>query len=228
MGRDEVDIELFVPVGIDGLGDSRVLTADRATARLTGLDGRPIDLGQVGLPHPYLEKPAHQAIWVREDVYSRMKDQPARLEIDYSLTSMRANPAQILPALAGDQWIPSVGRCATRANSGGTQIDLRCLVPGTPPCAAAFLENLHTGQRNPEIADCNPDYGPYLGRLGGDTMIRFGASFPFRDAGGLVRYPVDQSQLKDAHLVFRAYWPEAHFTRQVVISNVRLSDFRAE
>jgi hypothetical protein len=175
-----------------------------------------------------MEGQSHQEIWVREGVYNRMKDQPARLEIDYSLTLMRANTAQIIPALAGDRWIPNVGRCATRTNSAGTQIELRCLVPGKPPCAAAFLQNPVTGQRNTETSDCNPDYGPYLGRLGGDTMFRFGANFPFRDARGLVRYSVDQSQLKDANVVFRAYWPEAHFTRQVIVPSVRLSDWRPE
>jgi hypothetical protein len=228
MGRDEVEIELFVPVRINGLGEGLMLRADRTIARLTGLDGRAIELGQVGLPRPLLDRPVHQAVRVPEDVYNRMKDQPARLEINYSLTLMKANPTQDMPALSGDRWIPGFGRCATRTNSGGTQIELRCLVPGKPPCAATFLENPRNGQRNPETSGCSPDYGPYLGRLGGDTMTRFGASLPFRDAGGLVNYLVDRSQLKDARVVFRAYCPESHFTRQVVLSDVRLSDWRAE
>jgi hypothetical protein len=39
---------------------------------------------------------------------------------------------------------------------------------------------------------------------------------------------VRESQLRDSRVVVWTYRPEAHFTRQVVIPDIRLSDWKAE
>jgi hypothetical protein len=62
-------------------------------------------------------------------------------------------------------------------------------------------------------------YAPYFGRLNGDSMNRFSASLPFQG---------EESQLKDDRVVFRVYRPLSHFTRQVAIPDIRLSDWRAQ
>jgi hypothetical protein len=52
-------------------------------------------------------------------------------------------------------------------------------------------------------------------------MSRFGSLFPLLDS-------VDESQLKRERVLFRVYQPEAHFTRQVAIPDIRLSDWAAQ
>ena len=119
-----------------------------------------------------------------------------------------------MPALGDREWVPGVGRCATRVSPGFfPQFQLSCLAPGTPPCFAWFV----AGHEN---EPCGSDYAPWFGRIDGDSMSRFGSSFTLADS-------VNQSQLKNARILFRVYEPEAHFARHVVIPDIRLSDWTA-
>jgi hypothetical protein len=40
------------------------------------------------------------------------------------------------------RWISELGRCTAGADASGTQIDLHCVAPGSPPCTDWFLENV--------------------------------------------------------------------------------------
>ena len=44
-------------------------------------------------------------------------------------------------------------------------------------------------------------------------------------ANALAKYPVDGSQLQDARAVIRVYRAAEHFTRTLVIPDIRLSDW---
>jgi hypothetical protein len=59
-------------------------------------------------------------------------------------------------------------------------------------------------------------------------MGRFGATLPFRDAAGLTHYPVDGERLPDSHVVLRAYEAADHFSRRLVVPEIRLKDWQAE
>jgi len=61
-----------------------------------------------------------------------------------------------------------------------------------------------------------------------DSMSQFGGGIKFRDLQGLAKYPVDGSQLGEARVFLRSYRPAAHFTRRLVIPDVRLSDWKAD
>ena len=56
-------------------------------------------------------------------------------------------------------------------------------------------------------------------------MGRFGRNLPFRDPTGLAHYPVDGSQLAESQVVLRTYQPQDHFTRRLVIPEIRLKDW---
>lgn len=228
-GVAAADVVANVPLGVNGVGDGQSLAIDRLTARLTEPGGNVVEIVSASQPgSPTWE--AHQPMWIPEDVYNRIKDQPSRLEIDYSLTLLKASPVQTMPALDGDRRLPDLGRCVTRTVAGDTQIELHCVRPGQPPCTTAFLENPRTGKRaNANNPGCGLNYSPYYsGHIFGDSMNRFHADFFFRDPSGQIQYPVDESQLKDARVVIQVYQPLAHFTRQVVIPDIRLSDWRPE
>ena len=162
------------------------------------------------------QKPRYQLIYVPREVYNRVKDQPLSLEIDYSLTLLVANVAQTMPAVSGDQWIEGVGRCATRNDAAGMGIDVGCLTPGKPPFNTWSLKSW-MGPQGRESLRGQPDFAPYFGRINGDSISRF-----------TFQLPAFGSQLKDEQAVVRVYRPEAHFTRRVIIPDIRLSDWRAE
>ena len=97
---------------------------------------------------------------------------------------------------------------------------------GKPPsCATFFLEHVPSGRRNPEIVRCSPDYRPIFALSGPDAMRRFGVAVPFRDPAGLGHFPVNGPLLREARVVMRIYRAEDHFTRQVVIPDIRLRDW---
>jgi hypothetical protein len=58
-------------------------------------------------------------------------------------------------------------------------------------------------------------------------MTRFGAGLPFHDPSGLAQYPVDGSQLAESRVVLRIYQPLDHFTRRLVIPEIRLKDWES-
>ncbi len=211
---------VFVPVNVQGVGDGESLYADRAIARLAGPDGRTFELGPAPQFYDFRGGTFHQSIAVPQEIWNLVKDQPVRLEIDYSLTMLKPGPDHTIPALGGNQLVPEAGRCATRMNGDDTQIELGCLVSGRTSCVTTFIQNARTGQITAQDRDCRPDYAPYFGRLVGDSMSRTYANFLIQG--------VNASELKDAQMIVRVYRPVAHFTRQIVIPNINLADWTAK
>jgi hypothetical protein len=228
----EDDVLVYLPLRVAGLPADTMLKADRSEVRLTRPDGKTenLELGndlEIRNEGPGdSEKRIHHGIHIQGDLYRRVIDRPVRLEIDYSLTLFRLTSSHALPALGGDQRIPDLGWCATKVNEGGTNIRFHCLEPGEiPMCSTLFLEHAPSGHRNPGRSVCSPDYAPYFGRYLPDAISRFGVNLPFRDPSGLARYPVDGSQLPQSRVVVRVYQPADHFTRRLVIPEIRLKDW---
>jgi hypothetical protein len=221
---------LYIPVRIDGLKDGRWLLPDATTVRITDSAGKPLDLHAQAMPLEIRESSNYQSMMVEDASYSRVKDQPLRLEIEYSLTVMRANPVQTVPAVDGDRWIPDLGRCRAGASPSGSSVELHCVAARPLPCMDWSLENTRTGQKSPRArppqttgmyhpGTCLPDYSPYIAGIGGDPGVRYDTCFSL---AGLM----EPSHLNDARLVALVYRPEAHFIRRVVIPDFRLSDWR--
>jgi hypothetical protein len=232
----DTDMRIYLPLRVSGLAPDVVLKGDRAEVRVIDADGSAIKLGpaeDLELFHEGKrgsEEQIYHPIHLRRDLYDRFKDKRVRLGIDYSLTLLRLSSAHAIPALNGDQRMPSVGWCRTRMNDAGTAILLECLEAGrTPHCGSVFMENVTSGRRNPMISDCDPDYAPYFGsNFVYDAMGRFGVELPFCDPTGLAHYPVDGPLLPASRLVLRTYDAQDHFTRRVVTPEIRLSDYQGE
>jgi hypothetical protein len=158
---------VFIPVNIQGLGDGELLDADRENVRLAGPDGRTFDLGPAAQLHQVRGGTLHQSIAVPQEIWNVVKDQPVRLELDFSLTLLKAGTDHTVPAIGGNQWVPETGRCGTRMNRDNTQIEFGCLLPGENSCVTTFLRNPRTGQVTAQDRDCRADYAPYFGRLEG-------------------------------------------------------------
>ena len=212
---------VYVPISISGLPADTILNNDHVTVQVTGGDGKLVDLGPAGNLQVRNEGPvrarnsAHHMIYVRDDLYGRIQDQAVRLSDSHGV-----------PAIGGQQTIAGIGRCGTKLNPAGTAVLVSCIEAGKPPsCATYFLEHISSGTRSPEIVRCSPDYRPILALTDRDAIRRFGVAVPFRDPAGLGHFPVNGPQLRESQVVMRIYRAEDHFTRRVVIPDVRLSDW---
>jgi hypothetical protein len=199
-----------------GVAGNQILVIDRMSPRIAGPGGKETNLGD-DRGSRFIEHLGHELVWVPEDIYDRLKDQPLTLEIEYSLTLLEAGPANSIAAEGGDRWIEGVGRCATRAGARGALVELGCLSPGNMPCFTFSVESSGTDSQPAQSNGCNSDYAPYAEHVNGDSISRFARELPFLGP-----------RMKDAQVVFTAYHPVTHFTRQVVIPNIRMKDWRAE
>jgi hypothetical protein len=231
-------ITAYIPLRITGLPDDSILKLDRSIGHIVSRNGSaetlsvPNDLGDDLEVHNdgsgKTERLTHQAVRMRGNVYDRVKDEPVRLEIDYSFTLMKLSAAYALPALDGDERFAETGWCKTRLNESATAVEVRCLEAGKSPfhCASFFLENPIKETRNPARLGCGDDYQPYFGHYQPiDIITRVGANLPFHDMSGLAKYPVDGSQLAQAQAVIRLYRAQDHFTRRLVIPEIRLGNW---
>jgi hypothetical protein len=233
--RGEHDAEVFLPLHIGGLRNDAILLVDRVEMYLTGQDGRvlyhgtgePFEVAREG-PKPH-EEPVYQQIEIPRLVYRNARDQGVQARADYSLTLFGLRRSYSLPALDGDERMPAWGRCKTKMDEAGTNVELRCIEPGKGPiCGTAFLENASSGAQNPPRSFCESEYRPFGDKPLPDNFARFGINLPFRDPSGLAKFPVDGPQLPQSRVVIRMYEPEDHFTRSLVIPNIRLRDWEAQ
>jgi hypothetical protein len=221
--------DLVLPVKVSGVSEEDLLRPDLASVRVTAANGITAQ-GRGGGLQRDAKGDSWQLVWVPEEFYEQTRDRNVKLQIDYLLTLLSPATAHSMPARGGDQRTDDAGRCRTGVNVTGTAIQWQCFEAGLgPPCLSAFLENPQTGQRNPLRSECPSTYAPYMGgTLFQDAMSRFRITLPFRDPNGLARYPVDGTQLAASRVVFRAFRPQAHFERKLVIEDMRLSDWRVE
>jgi hypothetical protein len=149
------------------------------------------------------------------------------LEINYSLTLFTLVSSHTLSAVSANERIPNVGWCATRINPAETAVQLGCEQAGRgPDCMTLVLEHVPTRQRNPQRFGCDADYAPYRDwQVIPDGLARFGGNLPFRDPNGLPKYPVNGSKLAESRVIMQIYRAADHFTRTLVIPEIRLSDW---
>lgn len=149
-------------------------------------------------------------------IFQQTEGQKTNLAIDYSLTLFKLGAQYSMQAVEDVSRLPNWGLCKTGINKENTAIEVECVQMGKgPTCATVFLENQKTGIRNPENTNCYPNYAPYLDRPIPDALSRFRLMLPFRDASGLIKYPVDETQLRSTKVVIQMYEPQNHFTRTI-------------
>ena len=213
--NDRADIRL---VGSDGV----TLFRDRRAATLGYGDDFSARKAEGGAARAY------QRIIFPRAVYDRVRTQRVRVEIDYSLTLFELEAANAVAAVEGDGRFAAFGWCKTKIDDDGDEIAVGCVNTGrAPTCVSMTLDNPTNGKRNPANLHCDPDYAPYPVHVYPDAMSQLGGGIRFRDIRGLAKYPVDGSQLADARVLLKSYRPEAHFTRRLVIPDIRLSEWTA-
>jgi len=229
--RAQGDADVYLPLRFQGLGGGAMPWADRALVTLR--DGQDRILFQARGDDLKMDRAApetrgYEVVRVPALVYETLKDRPLSLRIDYSMTVLQPQPATSAAALGADEALPGLGRCATRRDSDGDEVELRCLSAGrAPSCISAALQDPATGRRNPTTLICAPDYAPFGSRVFPDALDRFEVEAPFRDRLGVAAYLVGAAALDRARLILVRYEPSQHLTRAVAATGVRLSDWTA-
>jgi hypothetical protein len=215
--RREEGATVYLPIHISGLGADSVLRTDLLQATVNGVHLTPV------IP-PVVRDGAsvtHALVFVPAPVYSQLRDQPVRLELNYSLTLLRLAESHAVPSLHDWQDVPGFGRCETILNKAGTAVDLHCLMnSSTPPCATFFLEHTPTGRRTPATVFCGGQYTPFYPLFEPDPWRRAEIGVPFNAF-------VIAAEAGESRVVMRFYGAMDHFTRHLEIPDVRLSDWVA-
>jgi hypothetical protein len=232
--RGQGTVPVYLPVRVTGLPPDSAIQMDHAEVRVIEngrvhrLEQEPWNTRHEGSGNE--SNMVYPTIALPEALYDRIKDQGTRVEFDYWLTLAQVSSSQALPAIGGDDEIPGAGRCRTRVNEQQTAVGIRCTSYGPPVvCFDSFLED-NTGKRNPDRFGC----GPYVSLAGFERnpvipahLLPDGVVLPFRDPAGLGHFPVDGSKLREARAVLQLYRAQDHFTRTLVIPEVRLGDWEA-
>jgi hypothetical protein len=229
-GTRNADTLVYLPLTVQGLPMQTLLKNDRAEVRMITPDGKSFNLGVGGdfapLPQAGASTGSYSPVYVPDDLYQRFKSEPVRLEITYFSTVVRLADAGEMAALGGNRDFASLGKCTSRMNAGETDIDIRCLQPGTIPlCTTAVLRDPASGVANSSKVSCIPNYAPVYPMLIPDGMSRYEAELPFRDSNSLSNYPIQGKDLSKAQVELRVYAAEDHLQRQVVIAGIRLQDW---
>lgn len=245
LGRSPAEADLpsrkaiLLPLRISGLAPESFLMIDHTDIRIIGRDGALLYRGRtiaaIGYQDDFPvrtmtggEAVTYQRIELPDKLSNRILTQPVRVEMRYSLTLFDLAAVDTIPALNGDGRFAAFGSCRTKLDNDGDDIELGCEKPGSAPaCISLTLENPINGLRNPENISCDPDYAPYSVHIFPDSMSQFGGGIKFRDLQGLAKYPVDSSQLGEARVTLKSYRPKAHFTRRLVIPDIRLDNWIA-
>lgn len=232
--RAEHDVNLLIPVRIAGLPPGALPWVDRAVVTFGRQNGRIVFRGRGNdlkfaqaqtQSSPVL---AYEAVRIPRMLYEAVKNVPLNLEVDYSLSVLRPQPAVEIAALNARARLPGFGQCTTDRDSDGDDVELQCLKAGVAPsCISLTLEDPETGRRNPETRICAPDYSPFNAKLFPDAISRFEVEAPFRDRLQLVRYPVGGAQLGHARLLLAKYDASMHISRHVTAMQVRLAAWTA-
>ncbi|HKS83257.1 MAG TPA: hypothetical protein VJR23_17265 [Candidatus Acidoferrales bacterium] len=224
--------EVFVPLRISGMHAGQAIVTDHGELKLFDTAGKLLYHGStigVEVEHTGSDptgESRHQRISLPSSLYKELENKPVRAELEYSFTLFDLSKSYAIPAIGGDERMPGIGWCKTNVNDAGTAIKLNCIAAGNGPvCGSVTLENSSQGTQNPERFWCWPEYSPYSARPLADAFARFKIVVPFRDPSGLAKYPVDGPQLPHSQLVIRDDEPQAHFTRSLVIPQLKLGDW---
>lgn len=240
---------MWLPLRISGLAPDSIVLNDRTIVEIIGRDGKNLYRGTAtgdqrtasgtgdgstavnDLPVKTVKgEPVdtHQLITLPRKIFELVRSQPVRMELDYALTMLRTEASSTIMALGGDKRVINLGRCKTKIDEEGDDVEIGCIGDFAPKrCFALVLENPVSGRQNPEHRFCSKFYLPYDAHFAPNALQYAVSEVGFRDPQGLAKYPVDSSQLANAQVSIKSYQPAVHFTRHLAIPEIRLGDWEA-
>lgn len=239
-------IQLQLPVRIGQMPRDSILFVDRINVRLIGPGDRLryqgvgncirnlSSTGTACFPSEYASVATGtyaipvQTLILPKQVYTELKFEPLRVEVDYFLTLFTGRPQVSLGTSERLRPVAGMGLCRTSIDEDGDAVNLNCVSARTPPaCMTIVLEDPRTHVHNPPLHQCGFDYSPVIRGPFEDPLVRFRIALPFSDLSHLIRFPIDAPQIQDARLLLETYTPAAHLRRQLIFPAARLSDWEA-
>ncbi|HTT02406.1 MAG TPA: hypothetical protein VMG11_10010 [Steroidobacteraceae bacterium] len=230
VGKGATDVPLQLPVRIDGVRANERLLVDQSQLTLWDAHARKlystVDVGVLDQSPVSAGDPAVQQLLLPEPLYRRFSGSAVRLRLDYSLTLVRLQAQERVPALTRRFQAASLGRCATTMDAQGLSLSLRCKKLGPAPfCLSVTLYGAQ-GRHNPEVLNCDPDYRPDLPSLTYGIGF-YGLDLPVHDRTGMIHYPVERTELGDAYVLIRVYTVREHFTRALDVP-IKLEEWHVQ
>jgi len=239
---------VWLPIRLSGLQSNAIVLNDRTIVRIIGQGGAILYSGlsvgddvTTGSAVSFIDAfpprassgntvGNHQLIILPRKVYDSVRSQPVRLELDYWFSLSRLEDSDTIPALNGARQIAGLGQCRTRLDNDGDEVMVACVRTTHLPtaCDTAVLENPVSGKQNSLRTNCSTDWLPDNAHYYPNALNYAFSDLAFRDPQGLTKYPVDSAQLAQARVSIKTYKPIAHFTRHLVIPEIRLGDWEAE
>jgi|GEM_PF-2828169 len=233
----EIASEWYLPLRIDGLTDDTVVRVDRSSTRVTLESGESM-LASIDQTSDFLKNGTgrlHVAFEPRPSVDHLMNDerfqkQPMQVEIEVSATVLRRTSAADT-SLRGPLIVNGV-RCLKRGwmttsdwdDDATAEVSLTCSPVLKPVCYSLTIFNPPAPYEWIPVLKCPGDYRPFGGNLlpGGQQIT---AVAHLRDPAGVVRYPEGTEHLFESKMSMNSYEPVDHFTRTIVIPNLRFNDW---
>jgi hypothetical protein len=201
--------------------------ADQQVIELRGPGG-----GSVTTDRGFItDKPVTWGIRVPLVLYRRIKDEPVRVEIEYALSLIGLADEQHLLATGGDSRSKALGWCGTRLDEEGSRVLVGCVQASERTgCTSFVLIHKPSGIRNTAQTNCMPSYSPFrFGSHEPDAFNRIGIALGYGDGGPNARVDVVQaSMIGESEVIARVFRARDHFTRNVVIPEIRLADWAKE
>jgi hypothetical protein len=219
-----------VPLRISGVSADELLLLDRLGVQVLDAAGRRLYRGtsaselrdMVGAftgISPAERGIAHQTLELPAAVF-RAHPRGAQVQLEYSLTLIRALAQHRMPAQDGTLKASDIGICMTRADQN--RVRLRCEQLGDAPyCLAATLHGAH-GILVPEQLSCVHDYRRDIPSPT-TTLALEGIDLWIRETTGLTHGAAEPADFSESYVTLTTYGAPEHFTRKLVLPALRLT-----
>lgn len=224
---------IYLPLRVTNEAPDLTLIAEDINATFTATDGKTATAPAIlNMPlhvpgQPDAPTPLYQVLWVPPEFYPSHADQPVRVDVDIVLGILKPQGTYELAPNAGTIHTPEGVWCSTSFGNFSRGVRVTCEQANNLAMrTSAFLLDHASGLRNPTAVRFLYSEAPYPFDDG--MITRFGPTLPFRDAATGTDYPVGAAQLKTSSVVLSVSKPLTHVMRRVTISDIRLSQWKAE
>jgi len=228
---------VYLPIRLEGLPAGTALISDWVTVHITDEHGKrlfniPGDNFDIAPSSKSNSGQAivHQGIWLPERYFSLLRDRTLNIELDYSLTLLKQEAAQSMPAFDGDKIVENTEHCKTTYD--GDQVDVDCASAGAQaPCMAISLDRMPGDEHILTNYVCEPNYAPYPMHMHLQTLApptRLTYFRPETNTEQSAWHTIDNSRPTDTRVSFSELQAVDHFKRHVMLSNIHLGDWQVD
>jgi len=238
-----IPVDWYLPLRVDGIAPDAALRVDRFSTRALFASGESMllsidtnaDFLQNGTGRLHVGFEPLTGETAKSPLNDpRVKEQVMQIAIEMSATLLRRTAVADMTTLDGQVQINGTG-CIHRQwawysdwdDDSRLDVTLSCAPVLNPVCYSLTLVNPPAPYVSIPVLKCPGDYKPYVGRLipGASSITAVAQLY---DPSGNVRYPENTEGLFQSKAFINVYEPLEHFTKTIVIPNIRFKDWTAD